>query len=120
MTDSTPFTLACKEGDLTRLKKLLQDEQVDVNQRDQSGWTGLSRAVTRNFPSIVSLLLQHNASVNAVDKYDHSALHCAAENGNLVIAQSLIQNGADMSLEDTQGYTALAFACIYRHTAMIK
>ncbi|HET8765682.1 MAG TPA: ankyrin repeat domain-containing protein, partial [Rhodanobacter sp.] len=55
----------------------------------------------------VQLLLKHRAAVNAVDASHRSALIAAAAEGHELIARALCAAGADVTLADRNGSTAL-------------
>ena len=58
--------------------------------------------------AVVSALVQAGASVNAREKIRHcSALHMAARRGNVLIAQALLEGGADVEARDKYGDTPL-------------
>jgi len=73
----------CKEGDLEEVKVALQ-RGVDVNTKDEHGWTGLMWAVRESHNSVVNLLLKTpNVDVNLKsDKRGNCALHAAVMSGN--------------------------------------
>lgn len=50
------------------------------------------------------LFVQHGADVNARDHTGQSALHWTAVRGSIQVAEQLLQNGADVELEDSHGY----------------
>ena len=50
---------------------------------------------------------------------DRTALHFAACNGNLAIATRLLEGGADLTLRDNDGDTALDNARSYGHSEVV-
>jgi ankyrin repeat protein len=48
--------------------------------------------------------------MNKLDQFGRSELHYAARDGDLALAQKLIQGGVDVKLADKQGWTPLHFA----------
>lgn len=67
----------------------------------------LLRAVERNHPRIVQLLLEHGASAEARDKKGRTALMTAAWRNHWHILQVLIQRGADVNAKDHRGRNVL-------------
>jgi ankyrin repeat protein len=55
-------------------------------------------------------LIKKGANVNALQQGGFTALHAAAQNGNLDLCKLLIEAGADMNARTTEGQTALDFA----------
>lgn len=56
--------------------------------------------------------LQHNAKVDATDSNGGTALHMAAGNAHLDIAQHLLKAGANTEAKNLAGNTALHWACL--------
>ncbi|KAI0257459.1 ankyrin repeat-containing domain protein [Lactifluus subvellereus] len=50
--------------------------------------------------------------INALDEYGYTALHLAADRGNIATVELLLKHGADKALKDTDGYTAADLATI--------
>lgn len=49
-----------------------------------------------------------------------TALHCAAENGDLKMVKNLIQQGADITRTTKDGWTSLMIATYYGHINIVK
>ena len=77
---------------------------VDVNATDETGETSLHKAVRNNDGNKVQILLQAGASVHVDNVYGETPLFLA--NGPL-IAQKLVDAGADVSKTDTNGYAPI-------------
>jgi len=60
---------------------------------------------------VVKLLLANQASPNLVVEDGRSALMLAAEMGYTETCLCLLDNGAQVNLQDNKGLTALMFAC---------
>jgi len=59
---------------------------------------------------IVALLLEHGAAVNVQNYNGATALIYAATYGQLAVAEMLLAAGADKTIADVQGHTALSHA----------
>jgi ankyrin repeat protein len=57
------------------------------------------------------------ADINLKDKNSRTALHCAVDFGNHVVAQTLLGAGADINAKNGAGRTALELA---KHDAMFE
>jgi ankyrin repeat protein len=57
---------------------------------------------------VIEKLLEEGADINATSQ--RTALHVAAENGNLEIVELLIERGADVNVRDIHGRTPLVVA----------
>jgi len=64
-------------------------------------------AASRGYKSVVNLLIEQGADVNAKDKYGQMPLHFAANRASMDLAQLLIDNGADVNAKNMQGHTPL-------------
>ena len=55
-----------------------------------------------------------------MNKNQESPLYLAAGNSNLIIANSLINNGAEVNFQQQEGETALHMAAFYNNTELIS
>lgn len=112
----TPLFLACSEGNLEMARFLFQtmrdQEHKNVNTAMNDGRTPLSKAAGRGHVEIVKMLLEEvdaGFAVNAQETVQRrTALHWAAYNGRTEVVDVLLQNGANATIEDSKGKTALA------------
>lgn len=61
---------------------------------------------------VASLLIKHNSSVNALDRWNFTPLHEAAQKGRTQLCSLLILHGADVSLQNQEGQTAYDVATV--------
>lgn len=77
------------------------DHRVDLSFRDDEGYTVLHAALERARPdkySILALLLDHGAPVNAHGINDWTPAHMAAVREDIEALRLLIAQGADLSI----------------------
>ncbi len=67
-------------------------------------------AIADNRPDLALLLIDCGTDVNAGDKKAYTALHFAAQTGEVGIAASLIEHGAKIDVQDAWGNTPLGVA----------
>ena len=108
--------LVSLKGDL-KLAELLIGRQADIN---QPGWAPLHYAATGANPTIVKLLLDESAYIDAESPNGTTPLMMAARYGNEKAVQLLITEGADLNLKNQLGLTALDFAVQGRRPEAIK
>ncbi|KAH9064125.1 ankyrin [Lactarius vividus] len=75
---------------------------------------GLHEHAMRDDVAAVSALLssKEGVDINVRDEYGYTALHLAADRGNVAVVELLLEQGADKTLKDTDGYTATDLATI--------
>lgn len=90
------------------ITKLLIDAGASVNVKTVNGKTPLQKAIEKNRPNVVNLLIQFGANVNAVyNSENRTALHLASRNGFDKIVEALIGHGASINYQNKFGRTAL-------------
>jgi ankyrin repeat protein len=114
----TLLNSAALYGDVEMVQVLL-DYQVDVNARDDHGWTPLHDVAVRNFPSarlhnvvqssldVAQILLGGGADVNPRSNDGRIPLHQAAMMGSARLVRMLLKHGANVAAEDKEGRTPL-------------
>jgi ankyrin repeat protein len=115
-SQSTPLHLAWDAG----TAQVLIKHGADVHARDQSQSTPLHRA--SSLPSWlgetpVHLLIERGASVNAYDKNHQTPLHrvSSCDDPDVGSLRLLLENGADVDVEDDEGLTAYQIASANGH-----
>jgi len=106
----TPLMIAAKEGDVSRVKELLERE-VQVDQPSKYGWTALMFASWQGHPGVVDVLLAAGADPDVISgsvpsRFEtvgghppSSALREAISNGHIHIARKLLDAGAQLDPE---------------------
>lgn len=111
---------ACRLGDIDTLESALMSNPQVVNQIEKTGWTLLSRCSACNQPHAVQFLLSHGADPNIQNFIGETALHQAAEYGNIEVAEKLLRCGAETNLQNHDGETPLHIACVKENRDMVQ
>jgi ankyrin repeat protein len=109
----TPYIVAVKRGQEAVVLFLLDGgQQVDGTADDgiDSGHTALCAAAWYGQESMVRLLLDRGADVNAVNRAGSTPLHAAAWSGSVALTRLFLDRGADSKVRDEDGWTPLDIA----------
>ena len=114
---STPLMVAAMSNQIEAVA-LLIERGADINAENEGGETALSWATHthRDPAAVLRLLLENGAIVNHQCKLGFTALMSAAFSDHIEGAEVLIEHGADLSLVNESGLTALAIVQIYGET----
>ena len=106
-------------ADRTSVVKALLAKGVNVNAKNERGETPLIIAAKSNKSSIMlELLKNQNLDVKAKGTYTgNTALHHAQ---NTMIAQTLVQKGADVNAHNNYNSTPLMYACQRGNISVVK
>jgi hypothetical protein len=91
---ATPDLLLAAEKGATKDVERFLAQGLDVNTRDDNGWTALIAASSQGKVETVALLLQHGADANIRDFDGYTALRHAKANGYKKVVVLLEQAGA--------------------------
>ena len=112
--DHALLQAAAAAGQLELAKYLMRRaDEVSIKQQvlalaDKEGDNALNCAAQNGNDEIVSLLLEHGADANYQNKMGHTALFKAVScDGTVATVQTLINNGADLTLTCKEGYTVM-------------
>ena len=115
---------ACLNENIEIVELLLTQDGIDVDMKDEDGFTALMRASVDRFTEIVAKLLEKGADVNATDDYGDTALmkviNCDEEDDRPwyqveydiieIVEKLLKQDGIDVNVKNKNGKTALDIA----------
>ncbi|HEY2845577.1 MAG TPA: ankyrin repeat domain-containing protein [Bryobacteraceae bacterium] len=116
----TPLHLAAFFGK-SDAARLLLDKGASVTARSTNAManTPLHAAAAGQNAEIVTLLLEHGAHANAQQSGGWTALHSAAQNGDLESARALLAGGADVSARAENHQKPLDLALTKGRQAMV-
>ena len=97
------------------LHKLLAKHNIDIDSRDQAGYTTLMTMITHKRRDSALVLLKHGAGVLLVNSQGWSAFHLAASTGDIEVLQALV--AAARRASDTALAEALVSEPVDRRTA---
>jgi ankyrin repeat protein len=104
--DESPLMMAALKGHTAIVKKLI-GRDADVN---KPGWSPLHYAATYGHLEIMTLLLDNHAYIDASSPNESTPLMMAALYGTPSAVKLLLEAGADPSIKNSLGMTAIDFA----------
>ena len=107
--DESALMLAALRGNLSAARALIKLD-ADVN---KTGWTPLHYAAsgtTQDAAALVALLLEESAYIDAASPNGTTPLMMAVRYGTADVARLLVEEGADPTLKNDLGLTAIDFA----------
>lgn len=114
--DESALMLAALKGRFALCRQMLE-RNADVN---KPGWTPLHYAATGGHAEIVRLLLEHYAYIDAESPNGSTPLMMAAMYGTSDVVAVLLEAGADPSLRNALGLSALDFATKAKATVSVE
>ncbi|EEO27491.1 ankyrin repeat domain-containing protein [Oxalobacter paraformigenes] len=108
--------IACYNANEKAVKTLL-DKGAKVN---KNGWAPLHYAAASGNNQIVRMLLEKDAFIDAVSPNATTPIMMAARNGHIYTVKLLHDNGADLTLKNQRGYSAIDFANENKNTDIAK
>ena len=104
--DESALMIAVLKGQ-TELAQKLIDKGADVN---KPGWTPLHYASTYGHVPLINMLLENDAYIDASSPNESTPLMMAALYGTPAAVKTLLEAGADPTVQNGAGMTAMDFA----------
>lgn len=122
MRDSagTPMLcIAARSGRLAMIKWLMErGADINIVSKDR-GYTPLMDAVWKNDYNMAEFLVTAGADMNVIGKDGQPLMVLAVGISNLKICKLLLKSGADISLTDHMGMSALGYAKLFKKQAIV-
>ena len=103
---------AVRQGDLNKVKTLLENNPGLINAQDVRGCTPLHYAAGSGHKAVIVLLLEKGGKVDLKNNSGDIPLHWAAYEGHTEVAELLIEKGARVDAPDRNGRTPLHMAVV--------
>lgn len=104
--DESPLMMAALKGHTALVRKLIERD-AHVN---KTGWAPLHYAATGGHLQVIALLLEHHAFIDAESPNKTTPLMMAAHYGSPQAVKLLLDEGADPTLRNELGLSAVDFA----------
>lgn len=93
---------AVRNNDLEKIQKLI-DQNIDVDEMDETGNTPIMIAATNNSAEAAKLLIESGADINKTTGNKYTALMFAVVNNSNKVAKILLDAKADIYIRNTNG-----------------
>ena len=113
------FGEACLQGDVERVKKFLDEEEISPNRKDDSGFTPLYYAVAGNSVPVIETLLKAGAIPDFRAYQVKTPLHLAVALGNAEAARALLKTGISPNGPSSET-SPLVIACQVNQLPMVQ
>jgi ankyrin repeat protein len=100
------------DKDCAEIASMLTEYGADLHYKDSHEWNALALGAVRGFTHYCRLLLDKGISVNSLDALNRTSLMKATAHAHLPVVSLLIEYGADITLQDINGQTALHHAVL--------
>ncbi len=111
---------AIRNGNITMVKKILDENPSIVNSPDSSQCTPLHWAAFMGYNKITDLLITRGANLEARDKMKSTPLHVASIKRHEATARLLILRGAHINAKGLDDLTPLHFAAFRGLNSLVK
>lgn len=102
------------------VQALLMDKAIDLNAKDEDGFSALMAAAGGGYTAIVQTLTNKGADVNAKNLNGETALMWATIFGHYDIVRILLAKGAEVNAKNVNGKTALGLAVMFGYDDIIN
>lgn len=113
---------AAATGNVERVKKLVEQDKTLVNIASADGFSSLGLACFFGYPEIAKYLIDQGAKINipSKNKMNVQPLHSAIAAKNIEMVTYLLEQGADVNVRQTGGFTPLHAAAQQGNGELIK
>jgi hypothetical protein len=115
----TPMLCMAARHNRKELLEWLLAEGADVNAVSKDrGYTAVMDAVWKTNTAIVKILMTKNPDLSVISRDGQSVLVLAVGTGNTEICRLLAENGADPTIRDAMGMSAVEYARLFKKPAI--
>jgi ankyrin repeat protein len=105
-----PLMIASIEGDLPLVETMVLKNKAQVN---KTGWAPLHYACSTGKLNVAEFLVANGAKVNALSPSETTPLMMAVSSGNELLIKFLLDKGADLTMRNHEGYSAIDVAVLF-------
>eukprot|EP01041_Mallomonas_annulata_P000700 gene700-1341_t len=117
---NTVFHQACKAGDISAAKALVDIDNIDKNSKDAAGLQAIHYSSISGNLELIKWLIQIGAQLNARDDSGTSPLHIACQKGHLEVVQWMLTQKVFKNNRNRDGMTPLLCAASEGHLPVVQ
>jgi ankyrin repeat protein len=87
------------------------EKKININYKDENGFTALHFACDEGNLKIVEIILGVDCDTNIKNIHKQTPLHISAKRGYFDISKKLIESGAELNVEDSEKNTPIHYVC---------
>jgi ankyrin len=114
------LSAAAYDGRIKTVRKFLEDDTVDVNEKACDDLTALHYACIKGHRDIAKLLLDHGADIDAATSCNEGPLLMACDYSNFSTIKLLLDRGCAVNVINKDGDTPLHCVCRNSSTECVK
>ena len=109
-----------KKGDKEKVLEILNNSKLNINYKNENGWTALHYACDEGNLKIVEILIKSHIDVNLKNNDKKTPLHISAFRGYFDITKLLIINGADLNALDNEKNLPIHLCALNGHSELLS
>ena len=106
-------------GDEDECKRVLKFKNINIHQRDKSGWSAILKAFYYGRVNIIELLTC-GANINDKDNNGRSSLILTSMDGHVDVVEMLLSKGSSIMDKDNLGYSSIMWASYKGHVKVAE
>ena len=108
-----------KKGDKEKILELISNPNIDINYKNEEGWTALHFSCEEGNLKISEILIKSNININSQNNERKTPLHISAFNGFFDISKLLVENGANLNILDNENNLAIHLCAENGHSELL-
>lgn len=117
----TPMLCIAARAEKCEMIEMLVERGANINaQSKDRGYTAIMDAIWRNNTKVVETIIKYKPELNTISNDGQPPLVLAVGNGNAEICKILAQNGANPSIKDKMGMSALDYAKLFKKEKIVN
>ena len=114
------LTTAIEEGNYSKVRRLLNKRETDIERPDEDGQPPLHVAIQERNVPIANLLLEQGANIESIGFHGWHPLHIAASVGSEPLVRLCLEHGAEVNSMSSRDQYPIHKACSSYSVAVVR